>query len=52
MLTLLKSLKFRQVPAHFRMRQSFTISAIIPHRQCQEVILDNTTDIQIVMQIL
>ena len=43
-------LAFRQMLTHSRKRNPFTISAVISHRQCQEVIPNNATDIYIVMQ--
>ena len=51
MLILFQLLEFRQVLRHFRIRQSFTISAVIAHRQRNEVISHNATDIQVVMQV-
>ena len=35
---------------HFRIRKWLTITTVISHRQGEEVIPDNATDIQIVMQ--
>ena len=52
MLILIKAFQLRQVLRHTRIRQTFTISAVISHRQGYEVISDDTTDIQVVMQSL
>ena len=52
MLILLKFLKFRQMFTHFRKGNPFTIAAVIPHRQRNEMITHNTANIQIIVQIL
>ena len=51
MLISFQLLAFRQVFGHLRIRKPLAISAIIPHRQRNEVIPNNATDIQIVMQV-
>ena len=50
MLVFFQLLEFRQMLAHFRMRKSFAISAVISHRQRQKVISHDTAYIHIVMQ--
>ena len=51
MLISFQLLAFRQVFGHLRIRKPLAISAIISHRQRNEVIPNNATDIQIVMQV-
>ena len=48
---LLKTLEFRQMLRHFRIRKSFTIAAVISHAEGEKVIFDNATDIALVMQV-
>ena len=50
MLVFPQLLEFRQMLAHSRKRNPFTIPAIISHAQGKEVISHNPTDIQVVMQ--
>jgi hypothetical protein len=51
MFILSKAFQLRQVLGHFRKRKPFAISAVISHRQRNKVISDDTTDIQVVMQV-
>ena len=51
MLILLKSLEFRQMLRHFRVRKPLTIPTVIAHAECQKMVLHNATDIQRVMEI-
>ena len=52
MLVFLKFLELRQMLRHFRIRKPFTIAAVIPHRQRNEMVSHNATDVQLVMQTL
>ena len=49
MLVFLKTLEFRQMRRHSRIRKSLTIEAVIPHRKRKEMVSHNATDVQIVM---
>ncbi len=44
MLILLKFLEFRQMGRHFAIRKTFTISAVISHRDRQKMITHNTNE--------
>lgn len=50
MTILFKFLEFRQVLGHLGIRKPPTVSAVISHRKCNEMISHNATDIQIAMQ--
>ena len=52
MFILSKAFQLRQVIGHFRIRQWLTITTVISHRQCYEVISHNATDIQVVVETL
>ena len=52
MLILIKAFQLRQVLRHFRIRQGLTITTVISHRNCYEVISHNATDIQVVVETL
>ena len=51
MLVFLKFLEFRQMGRHFAIRKTFTISAVVSHGHRKEVIPNNATDIQLVVQV-
>ena len=50
MFILFTAFQLRQMLAHSRKRKAFTITTVILHRQRKEVIPNNTTDIQVVVQ--
>ena len=52
MLVFFKFFKVRQMLRHFSIRKPLAIHAVIPHRQRNEMVSHNTTDIQVVMRTL
>ena len=51
MLVFFQLLEFGKVLGHLGIRKPFTIPSVIAHRQRNEVISHNATDIQVVMQV-
>ena len=52
MLILLKFLEFRQMRRYFGIRKPFAVATVISHAQRNEMITDNTANIEFIVEML